>query len=386
MLPNRPQLHPLTSLRFITALHVFFFHIEAVHIVWAPESVRLLASIGYVGVNWFFILSGFILAYSYAGRKFSLGSFWRARFVRVYPAYFVSLCLAAPLFLYVCFYAPLSPENNWIAGMREHLVPFMLLAVALMQAWVPSAAFSINPVGWSLSVEAFFYLLFPLVLPWLVKLSRRALLLVLLGLSLVSMAMALVYVRYSPDGISHVTPDMNNLPWLNAYRFNPLVRLPEFLIGVCGALLYLHNIVSRRWATALVAGGLIAFAVVTFYSNQIPYPMLHNGLLSLPFLAIIYGIALRPVWVAILEWRGFPMLGEVSYSFFLTHGIVIALLFRPDGKPSNHSFMEVLLCLAISLALAFALYYAVEQPMRRRFSKAKAERKTDAIANSENIK
>jgi peptidoglycan/LPS O-acetylase OafA/YrhL len=384
MLSDRPHLNALTSLRFVTALHVFFFHIEAAHILWAPEPARLLASIGYVGVNWFFLLSGFILTYSYAGRAFAISSFWRARFARVYPAYFVSLCLAAPLFIYVCFYAPLTPEQNWIAGMRDHLFSFMFLALVLMQAWVPSAALSINPVGWSLSVEAFFYLIFPLLLPRLASLSRRALVSLLLGLSLASVAMALAYVRWSPDNITHVTWAMNHLPWLNALRFNPLIRLPEFLIGVCGALLYLQNAASSRWATPLVASGLIVFATVTLYSDQIPYPVMHNGLLSLPFLGIIYGIALRPAWIAILEWRIFRMLGEVSYSFFLTHGIVIALYFRPDGKQSEHSFVEVLLCLALALVLAFALYHWVEQPMRRRFSNSKTKRLTSVMVPNEN--
>jgi peptidoglycan/LPS O-acetylase OafA/YrhL len=50
---------------------------------------------------------------------------------------------------------------------------FTILAVMLLQAWVPAAALSVNLVGWSLSAEAFFYLLLPLVLPWLARLSPR---------------------------------------------------------------------------------------------------------------------------------------------------------------------------------------------------------------------
>lgn len=376
MLSERPQLTALTSLRFVTALHVFLFHIEAAHILYAPDPVRLIASIGYVGVNWFFILSGFILTYAYAGRTYALSSFWRARFARVYPAYFVALCLAMPLFIYVCFYVPLTPEQNWIATMRDHFFTFIFLALLLMQAWVPGAALSVNPVGWSLSVEAFFYALFPLLLAPMAKFTRRSLVCMLLGLSFASFLMALVYVLLSLDGIPRVTPDMNHLPWLNALRFNPVVRLPEFLIGVCGALLYLQQSLPSRWATPLVGGGLVVFATVIVYSEQIPYPVMHNGLLSLPFLAIIYGIALRPSWAAILEWRVLQMLGEASYSFFLTHGIVIALFFRPDGTYQEYSITEVLLCLAIALVLAFALYRGVEQPMRRRFSNSKTNRQT----------
>ena len=365
----RPHLDALTSLRFVTALHVFFFHLEASRIVFAPEPVRALASVGYVGVNWFFVLSGFILTYSYAGRTLGLASFWRARWARVYPAYFASLCLAAPLFIYVCFRAPLAPGQEWIAPMRDHIVPFTGLALALLQAWVPAAALSINPVGWSLSAEAFFYLLFPLMLARLSQFSRRGLTWLLAALALASIGIALAYVMRSPDGVDVVTYEMNHLTWLNVLRFNPLVRLPEFLIGVCGGLLFLQRAVSARWAGALIAGGLGALLAVTIYNDAIPYPVIHNGLLSLPFLAVIYGVAHRPAWTAPLEWRSFRALGEVSYSFFLTHGIVIALFFRPDGNAQARALPEILMCLAVAIAIAFGLYRWVEQPMRRRFSR-----------------
>ena len=375
---DRPPLDSLTSLRFFTALHVFLFHLEASRILYAPGWLRPLAAVGYVGVSWFFVLSGFILAYAYAGRPIALGDFWRARWARVYPAYLVSLGLAAPLFFYAVFHAPAAADAGWMAPMREHIVAFAVLALVLMQAWVPPAALSINLVGWSLSVEAFFYLVFPLALPWLVSLSRRALAAMLPVLGAASLAMAVAYVLIAPDGVSDANFDMNDLTWLNVLRYNPLVRLPEFLIGVCGGLLYLQGAVPGRWATPMVGAGLAALALVVLHGDRIPYPIAHNGLLSLPFLAIIYGVALRPRWSAILEWRAFRMLGEASYSFFLTHGIVIAIVFRPDGTYREHSIVEVLACLAFAQMLAFGLYRWVEQPMRRRMARAIAARRSAA--------
>lgn len=381
---DRANLPSLTSLRFITALHVFLFHLEASNIHWAPEPIRQIASVGYVGVNWFFILSGFILTYSYAGRQIALSHFWRARFARVYPAYFVSLCLAAPFFIYVCFYVPLSADQNWIAVMCDSIFSFALLSLVLVQAWVPAAAFSINPVGWSLSVEAFFYLIFPLLLVRTAHYSVRSLILLIVALGCSSIAIAYAYVALSPDGISHVTYDMNHLPWLNALRFNPLVRLPEFLLGACGALLFLLQPIPTRWATLLVASGLILFSLAIFFSDKIPYPIMHNGLLSLPFLAIIYGIALRPAWSAFFELRTFQMLGEISYSFFLTHGIFIAIFFRPSASLHSHSIIDVLFCLLLSITLAFCLYRWVEQPMRHRFLISKTKRKSNSSEKNEN--
>jgi peptidoglycan/LPS O-acetylase OafA/YrhL len=367
-----PPLAALTALRFLTALHVFLFHVEAAKIQFPPQILRVLSSIGFIGVNWFFVLSGFILTYAYAKRRINLASFWRARFVRVFPAYFASLCVALPFFLYVCFQAPQSPENSLIAEMREHFRAFTFLAFILMQSWVPLAAFSVNPVGWSLSVEAFFYFLFPILLPVFAKFPRKVLLTMLIGLSVASIGMGLWYERVIPDGVAKVTYDMNHLTWLNVLRFNPLVRLPEFLIGLIGALLFLQGVLSPKWATPLIATGLIALATATIFSDRIPYPIIHNGLLSLPFLAIIYGTALRPSWIRILEWRTFQKLGEMSYSFFLTHGFVIALFFRPDiHQAQSRSIFEVMTCLVAALVLAYIFYIGIEQPARRRFSPKK---------------
>ena len=83
----RPRKPALTSLRFFAALHVFCFHLVAFRIVTKRSLFYDVASIGYVGVGLFFVLSGFILVYTYAGREVTVRQFWRARFARIYPAY-----------------------------------------------------------------------------------------------------------------------------------------------------------------------------------------------------------------------------------------------------------------------------------------------------------
>src|SRR5579864_7801332 len=101
MTTDRPRLPALTSLRFFAALHVFVFHMYAMKIASTAGWTRQISSIGYVGVSFFFVLSGFILVYTYAGRQFSAAEFWRARFARTYPAYLFSLLFTAPFFFYV---------------------------------------------------------------------------------------------------------------------------------------------------------------------------------------------------------------------------------------------------------------------------------------------
>src|SRR5438105_5116432 len=90
---SRPRLPALTSLRFFAAFHVFIFHVQAIVAVFGPAWYQRLASIGYVGVSFFFVLSGFILVYTYEGKPIMARDFWRARFARVYPAYAFALLL-----------------------------------------------------------------------------------------------------------------------------------------------------------------------------------------------------------------------------------------------------------------------------------------------------
>src|SRR5258708_13443638 len=152
----RPRLPALNSLRFFAALHVVFFHFLVLKIVSSVGWLGQISSIGYVGVSFFFVLSGFILVYTYAGRVTAARDFWRARFARIYPAFAFSLLLTGPFF----FFATSMLNVPFFAWFSTHLKLVVLLVPLLLQAWVPLAALAWNSVAWGLSAGAFFYLLF----------------------------------------------------------------------------------------------------------------------------------------------------------------------------------------------------------------------------------
>ncbi len=83
----RPRLPALTSVRFLAAFHVALFHMNEIGVITRPRWLKVFAGIGYVGVSFFFVLSGFILVYTYAGRSIVLRDFWQTRVARIYPAY-----------------------------------------------------------------------------------------------------------------------------------------------------------------------------------------------------------------------------------------------------------------------------------------------------------
>ena len=168
--PGRARLPALTSLRLFAAMMVVLLHLRGLKVMLGgPLWLQKIASIGYVGVSFFFVLSGFILVYTYAGHRFEPRLFWRARFARIYPAYAFALVFSAPFFVLAINTFP------FFAWAAQHFVLACLLVIGLLQAWVPLAALSWSMVLWSLSVEAFFYFVFPFALARLARWSHRQL-------------------------------------------------------------------------------------------------------------------------------------------------------------------------------------------------------------------
>jgi len=361
----RPRLPVLTSLRFFAAFHVVLFHLQATKIAFLTGPLANFASIGYIGVSFFFVLSGFILVYTYAGRPLAKPQFWRARFARIYPAYAFSLFFTAPFF----FFAIFNMKIPFFTFAAAHPIGVSLLVLSLLQSWVPAAALSWNTVAWSLSVEAFFYLLFPFLLPALLQRKRTLLVFFIVTCWLVSLGLATAYIVYKPDGLAHVDADVLLANGLNVLKFNPLVRLPEFLLGMATGILFLGGSNRPQLALALVAIAVIGFVAAAHFSHAIPYPILHTGFLSPLFAAFIYGLALRPSWSTFLENRVLVLLGDASYSLYLLHAAILPMFFlRPDGKVHNNGPLGIILAVLVVIGLCVLVYRFIEEPARRKLN------------------
>jgi peptidoglycan/LPS O-acetylase OafA/YrhL len=359
----RPQLPAITSLRFFAALHVVIFHLQALRIVHGPNWYYKAASIGYAGVSFFFVLSGFILVYTYAGREITLKQFWRARFARIYPAYAFSLLINAPSFFYVALYL----DVPFFAWAKAHLKLVTVLVPTLLQSWVPNAALSWNPVAWSLSVEAFFYLVFPFAMLVFLRRSRSQVFFIAAAAYLVTLAISVSYTLLNPDHLAVIDSDAVGAFWLNAVKFSPLARVPEFLLGMVTGFLYLHSPrENSKSALPLVTVGIAAIVAAIYFCNVIPYAILHTALLGPAFAAIVYGFALRPSWGFVLENRALVLLGEASYSLYLIHVMIMFTFFRTNqGELRYHGPWAVLVYLALSCGIAIGIFLLIERPARR---------------------
>jgi peptidoglycan/LPS O-acetylase OafA/YrhL len=362
-----PRLEALTTLRFFAALHVVIFHLQVEGILTGGTWwYRNLAGIGYAGVDFFFVLSGFILVYTYGGPALDSRRFWQARFARIYPAYLVSLVVAAPFF----FQAVQTNYIPFFAWSQHHLAWACILTLTLLQSWNPQAALAWNPVCWSLSVEAFFYSFFPLLLGWTKRVSRGRLVVAIAACCGISFAISLAYLLVHPDGLAKVNSGETTLLWKNILSFNPLIRLPEFVAGMLTARLFLTAGTNRRFASALVGVGVVGLAVIVLCAARIPSSLMSPGLFAPLYAAIVYGLALRPRWASLLEMKGLVLLGNASYSLYLLHSIVISSVFAAA------SFLpfwpRVASAVIAGLAASILSYFVVESPARRLLHPRKA--------------
>lgn len=351
--PAAPRrLEALTTLRFFAALHVTLFHLQGAGQWSLPGPLNDVVRAGPVSVSFFFVLSGFILTQAYASRPphLALATYARSRFARIYPLYLLGLLLMAPW---------------WFSQGGETAAP-SLASLALVQAWWPPWSNAWNAPAWSLSVEAFFYVLFPLVLPWTLRVSRG----VLWGVAgagwLVMLGVSFAYVGLAPDGLATVDAS-NSAFWLDALKFHPLVRLPEFVVGL--ALGRAARDGARLPKGLGVVAVLALFAALSV-SSRVPFPVLHNGVLTPLFAAVILGAGTTSSAAArrVLEHRALVTMGEASYALYILQtpvlGFTHAVLRRAFPPEATHTALFVPLGLVGTLAASLLAWRFVERPAR----------------------
>lgn len=340
-LNSRPQVLPrLTSLRAFAALGVFGFHAARIF-EWMPGDLTL--RLGYVGVAFFFILSGFVLTWSTHGQAPDPREFWVKRVARVYPAHLV-----------MCFAALLAPLNAVESGAKGKI-----LSVLLLQAWFPDndVAFALNAVSWSLSVEAAFYL----VAPWLIAglQSRR---------STALWAIAAVWW-----GITATIGLILVLEGRDVWAYTlPLVRSGEFTLGVALAeglrRLDPHSlgfrVIPPMWIGVLL--------VVVGYAAALRASLAQTltGFLMTPvFLVLIAAGAKADIQrrKGVLDRIALVHLGTVSYCFYLVHELVLVNIapYLPPPVSAVERLLWIAILLAICQAGAELLHRLVEVPSQR---------------------
>lgn len=336
----------LTSLRFFAALAVVVMHfLIEFPIVTSGEGLvgRL-----YLAVDFFFILSGFILTHTYVASieagTFSPYNFYIKRLARIYPVHFVTFLAAALATCATIFFLGVFYD-------RGDSFACFLRGVLLIHAWGFNNDLCFNGPSWSISAEWFAYLLFPLLVPEILR--RGAGLSAILSVILLT---ALCYLLY----ISGAKP-FTQLTTIGILRI-----VPEFTLG---AALYL---IGRKTSLKYASGKSLAaviLAIFLFLVSHVP-----DAFIVLLFAAVIVIVAeqARNNTPSILNKPLLIYWGEASYSLYMIHlvlwkAMVVPVLMREnDGSKIFDHWFWIAWLIAFLLCFVFASlsYKFIESPAR----------------------
>ncbi|MEW6313511.1 MAG: acyltransferase [Pseudomonadota bacterium] len=358
------KLDALTSLRFFAAALIVVYHASpAFGVGEVPASFDQ-------GVSFFFVLSGFILAYVYPRLDggVQMLRFWQARIARIWPGHVFAFLLVLALL----------PQAAWtISGVPE-LAPAAANLV-MVHAWIPylDYYYSFNSPSWSISTEFFFYLCFPLLLwrwhhTWLLKLAATLLI-------------AIAIVAYC---------EIHDLPWAETefkgvsssalIYIHPLGRLFEFTLGMVAELAWESWLLFEIGAVeaTLLEGSVVVLALASIaYGDDVAFFMqtwldeprhalaewiIHSGS-SLFFAALVAVIAMQRGWLSrLLQWPLLVLLGEASFAIYLTHQIILRrLVLSVQQLPAWPNWLWYGIYWALVLAVSLLVWRYVECPARR---------------------
>lgn len=351
-----PRLPALTGARILAALAVYASHLGPPHD--SPAALKAFFASGYMGVTFFFTLSGFVLAINYFERlrRPGVSGIWNylvARLARIYP-----------LYILILFYIIVHDHayGTSVAGWWQH--------VLAIQAWSPSVvtAYSFNGPAWSVSVEFFLYACVPFLFPALAKLRKpRA---VLIAATTVTLAMTILTAWFAATG-------RGSLAWANpesAHRWlyrTPLTRLGDFTLGILAARLYVMTrgrAALSRIGTPLAIAAMTVTVVLMSLPGDVDSPWSWDVIYAVPSALLIFGLAVAPrgAPARLLSLPVIVLLGEASYAFYLIHQSAL-VYFGADRWGIGTSITTIVyeaLTLGAILCLALGLHILVERPAR----------------------
>jgi peptidoglycan/LPS O-acetylase OafA/YrhL len=367
------QLAPLTSLRFFAASAIVVNHMQG---LWGiPENLtehlwgRTNLS---QAVSFFFVLSGFILTYVHPElpTRESRKRFLLARFARIWPAHVATFALLLVL---------IGDRGRVSGDIRDGWL--WLLNLSMLHGWIPleNVYFSFNHVSWTISTEFFFYLLFPLLIwrfrtTWWWKLSLA------FG-SLAGCAWlceALGLPEDSKDGWVLTSSAM--------VHANPLARIPEFVLGMCAALALgraRERLRARlRLGTAVELAAVALMGLSSYLGGSLAHTAVASGWIGRPleiwllrggascpsFALVILVFGCQCGWLArLLSLRIFVLLGEISYSIYLVHQILLRWYrWERDAFLGIAEWLQLGAFVAVLLVLSYLIWSMIERPARAR--------------------
>ena len=305
---KKERLPALSGLRAFAALNIVFYHFS--NPKWFGPFAPIVDN-GYTSVSFFLLLSGFVLAYNYSDRaqqgQLSARNFWVARVSRLYPIYIVALIVSIGMLM-----------DEWHVRSHGQFALGVALTPLLLQGWIPMLSTFWNTPAWTMCTEAFFYLIFPVVILWKRPKKVGSLAAILLGLWLLGMVLPTLYMGLHPDGDLHPGRYTDGF-WIRALKFSPPPHVPSFLFGI--VLADLDGLIPRAARRRLLFGalGMAGIYTVLYFGEHFPFPLMHDGLMMPLFALAVLGLAGKNLIARFFGFFPFVAVGQASYCLYILH-------------------------------------------------------------------
>jgi peptidoglycan/LPS O-acetylase OafA/YrhL len=347
------MIKPLTSFRFIFAFMVFFSHLEFLNNS-KIEELRWISHYifyeGYIGVSFFFILSGFVLAYNYQSKllfnKVQIKKFYTARIARIFPLHVLTFIISIPLTSSVFF-------ENKILWILQAITNFTLI-----QSFIPSRSFylSFNAPSWSISCEFFFYIIFPILIFFYTKYKKFWILVLIIVL---------------------VLPFLSFLPFFtseklyNAFFYiNPFFRIIDFFIGILIYNLY-QNVINENIKlnyNFLEIGSIFLFLLFFAFHYFIIYYARYSFYYWIPISFLVFSFSFQKGFISkILSQKIFVYLGEISFAFYLFHRLILIYFIKFNHLyiGIENDILIVIIVFITSIIISHLSYKYFEIPFKK---------------------
>lgn len=347
------RLNQLAGLRGICAWWVVFYHSLGLMSNAVPGTVKNIIAHGYLAVDLFFLLSGFVIFLGYHASlttrfPHSVGKFYWKRLSRIYPLHFVMLGGYLMLFAAFTFLSSsgTAPESyTWSSFFQSMFLVHMWFGSDL--AW--------NVPSWSISSEWFVYLFFPLMAYGLRKMRGG----IAAHLATIALVAVLLDLIYSLHGLHSLGADISHMA---------LVRtMLEFLMGVVvGSLLVHHRAFLERHSSAALV------AVVLLCALYASAPIPDYALIPIIFAFLIAYLSVTTSWItAALSTPVLVYLGEISYSTYMVHYLVYDVLKAGFVSSTDHvNQLYLALSFVCVLVMSMLLHHAVDMPSQKYFRRS----------------
>ncbi|MDI3420728.1 acyltransferase family protein [Streptomyces luteolus] len=370
---NRQKLPSLTGLRFFAAALVFCFHASLAKMLdpfadreFADGYALLFSKAGWAGVSFFFILSGFVLAWS-ARPGDTLAGFYRRRLLKIYPNHVVTWGIAL-----LFFSATVAGPEVWLPNLL------------LVHSWVPDldTFVSVNQPSWSLCSELLFYLLFPLLWRWVRAINGNRLW-VWFGITFAGLlGTQLIIWAWVPATPRLEEWPLSELQWWLSYNIPPL-RLFEFVLG----MLMARVLKEGRWIGLGISPALALTGVGYALALVVPWQFGLNVTLAVPLALLVTAVAAADISGRRTGLRGrfISLLGEVSFAFYLVHYLVLLAVhdLLDERKFATPVALAVLVAaFAFSQLVGWLLFVCVERPVMRRWASGGKKQRVTTSAPS----